>query len=313
MEVSLPYVAVRGARPGKTLWLNGQVHGDEINGMVAALRFIGGLDPATLRGNVVVTPTGNPQALDSRRKRNPLDDLDLDQSYPGSPDGLISARLAHALIDEVAGVADVLVNLHTLNPLFSARPYAVYKVCPEGGISEATLLDYASVFSPAVACRMDVSGAGELPGNIAGALDYQCLIRGIGAFMVELGSGSRFEPENVALGERGFGMLAARLRIVADAPGDAPATLRRVTRRRWVTASDGGLFVAEARPGDVLAAGDRLGSLLSLRGDQRPVMALDVPAVMIAVRNDPVTHTGERLAFAGTEWNEWSLRAGRPF
>ena len=39
MAVTLPYVAVRGARPGRTLWLHGQVHGDEINGMVAALRF----------------------------------------------------------------------------------------------------------------------------------------------------------------------------------------------------------------------------------------------------------------------------------
>uniref|UniRef100_UPI003F495267 hypothetical protein n=1 Tax=Cupriavidus necator TaxID=106590 RepID=UPI003F495267 len=39
MSVTLPYVAVRGAQPGRTLWLHGQVHGDEINGMVAALRF----------------------------------------------------------------------------------------------------------------------------------------------------------------------------------------------------------------------------------------------------------------------------------
>ena len=33
-----------------------------------------------MSGNVVVTPTGNPHALDSRRKRNPHDDLDLDQT-----------------------------------------------------------------------------------------------------------------------------------------------------------------------------------------------------------------------------------------
>ena len=79
-ELALPYVAVRGAKPGRTLWLNGQVHGDELNGMVAALQFINSLDPAQLMGNVVVTPTGNPQAVDQRRKRNAFDDLDLDQT-----------------------------------------------------------------------------------------------------------------------------------------------------------------------------------------------------------------------------------------
>jgi len=75
-ELALPYVAVRGAKPGRTLWLNGQVQGDELNGMVAALQFINSLDPAQLTGNVVVAPMGNPQAMGPRRKRKAFDDLD---------------------------------------------------------------------------------------------------------------------------------------------------------------------------------------------------------------------------------------------
>ena len=63
MSVDLPYVAVRGAERGKTLWINGQVHGDEINGMIASLRFARALEPKKMRGNVVVTPTANPHAL----------------------------------------------------------------------------------------------------------------------------------------------------------------------------------------------------------------------------------------------------------
>src|SRR5690606_25703930 len=107
---------------------NGQVHGDEINGVLAALRFVRGLDPAGMQGNVVVTPSANPHALDSRRKRNPYDELDLDQCYPGSPTGLISERLAHALFSEIRGTADMLINLHTMNALFDSKAYAVYKV-----------------------------------------------------------------------------------------------------------------------------------------------------------------------------------------
>lgn len=38
-------------------------------------------------GSLVVTATANPLALDARQKFAPVDELDLDQSYPGRPDG----------------------------------------------------------------------------------------------------------------------------------------------------------------------------------------------------------------------------------
>ena len=54
-EIAIPFVAVKGAKPGPCLWINGQVHGNEINGIFAALDFYNGLDPAKLSGSVVVT------------------------------------------------------------------------------------------------------------------------------------------------------------------------------------------------------------------------------------------------------------------
>ncbi|HZZ95288.1 MAG TPA: M14 family metallopeptidase [Usitatibacter sp.] len=304
MAVELPFVAVRGGKPGATLWLHGQVHGDEINGMVAALRFVGALDPAVLSGNVVVTPTGNPQALDARRKRNPYDELDLDQSYPGSASGLISERLAFALMDEIRGTADLVLNLHTLNPLFDARPYAVYKVHAQGGVDEKRLLAFIAQFEPNVACRMDVGGKGELPGNIAGALDYQCLALGIPAFMVELGGGSRYEAEPVALAIRGFERVARAMGILGTGAAPEPRVVRRVTRRSWVTADHGGLFVAETPAGAAFDAGACLGRVMDLHARVVQEARLDQRGIAIAVRRDPVVHTGERLAFIANEWDE---------
>jgi predicted deacylase len=301
-EVSLPFVALRGARPGRTLWLHGQVHGDEINGMVAALRFVNSLDPAQMSGNLVVTPTGNPQALDARRKRNPYDELDLDQSYPGNAGGLITERVAHALFEEVRGVADVLINLHTMNPLFDARPYTVYKVNPESSVTEEAVLAAMAPFFPTLACRQDVGGKGELPGNIAGALDYQCLAAGICAFMLELGGGSRLEPDNVALAEKGFRVLAQQMGILAGTDGLRAPTLRRVVRRGWITADDGGLFIPHFRAGDLVRQGQSIGDLLRLDGSTAAVAPLKQDGILIGLRSDPVVHTGERLAFVAWEW-----------
>lgn len=314
--VELPYVVVKGAKPGKTLWLNGQVHGDEINGMLAALRFINGLDPASMHGNIVVTPTANPHALDSRRKRNPYDELDLDQCYPGNPNGLISERAAHALFSEIRGNADLLINLHTMNPLFDSKAYAVYKVHPASGISEADILPAIALFSPNVACRMDVGGKGELPGNIAGALDYQCLAAGIPAFMLELGGGSRYESHNVALAERGFAKLAVKMGILEvnssqnsknEGVESEPKYVRRVTKRGWLTFAEGGLFVPDVEAGATLDANTVLGKTMNLHGEFREEIKLAQDGIIIGLRRDPVVHTGERAAFVAWEWDNYSL------
>jgi uncharacterized protein len=308
-ELALPYIVLRGAKPGRTLWINGQVHGDELNGVVAALQFVNSLDPAQMDGNVVVTPTGNPQAMDQRRKRNAIDDLDLDQSYPGNANGLTTERVARALFSEIKGVADVVISLHTMNPLFDARPYSVYKLHPGSGIAENELLAAMAHFHPRVACRQKVSGEGELPGNISGGLDYQCLAAGILAFMLELGTGSRLQDDNVALARNGFRSLALQMGIV-HGRADAPATeLRRVTSRGWITADEGGLFVSRTRAGELVKAGESIGDLMRLDGTTTAAPPFEQPGVLIGLRSDPVVHTGERLAFVAWQWDQVTCTA----
>lgn len=306
-RIALPVVTIRGARPGKTLWLNGQVHGDEINGIVASLEFVRSLDAARMSGNVVVTPTANPAALDARRKRTPSDELDLDQQYPGSRSGLITDRMAHALISELDGVADFVVNLHTMNPLFDSKPYAVYKLHPKRCEDERTILTCASYFNPNVVCRMDVNSKAELPGNIAGALDYQCQELGIPSFMVELGCGSRYQRDNIDLAMRGFTAMARHLGILEGEPASPRSSLRRCTKRGWITAAHGGLFIPQVVAGENVAIGCEIGKTLDLFGNVVEVPAVNQDSILIGLRSDPVVHTGERLAFIAHQWETVTL------
>ena len=49
--IAIPWVALRGKKPGSRLWINGQVHGPEINGILAALDFVNALVPGDLAGS----------------------------------------------------------------------------------------------------------------------------------------------------------------------------------------------------------------------------------------------------------------------
>jgi len=302
-EIAIPFVIMKGAQPGPCLWINGQVHGNEINGIFAALDFLNGLAPASLKGSVVVTATANPLALDARQKFAPPDLLDLDQSFPGGPSGFTTEQIAHAFFSEVKATASVLINMHTMSPPFEAKPYAVYKVHPNGKVSENQLLRMIAPFKPTVACRMSVdSNQGELPGNIAGALDYQLAAIGIPAFMIELGAGGRAMADDIRQGMEGFIGVAQQLKILDG--GRGAQTVRRVTRRGHLTFRSGGLFRTSRQPGETVRTGEPLGELLNVWGElvDRPSLGRDV--VIIGIRRDPVVHSGDRVGFVAYEWDD---------
>ena len=104
-------------------------------------------------------------------------------------------------------------------------------------------------------------------------------------------------------------VLVVTLRSYAiTTPGDSATQLRTVSRRGWITADEGGLFVPRFQAGDRVAAGESLGGLLGLDGSLTPVPPFTQDGVLIGLRSDPVVHTGERLAFVAWEWAERSLR-----
>lgn len=308
-EIAIACVALKGARPGKTLWINGQVHGTEVTGIVAALDFVNGLDPATLAGTVIVTSTGNPLGFDARVTNIPQDNNNLDQSYPGRADGYTTERLAHALLVQMRAITpDLAISMHSQSVSTASRTYAVYKQPPETSVTEAFLFPFIAGFEPALVCRMSVEpGHGEIVGNHAGALDYQLNLLGIPTFMVELGAGQRADPPEVARGVRGFMDVARRLGIASGTPAPLPATVRRVTRRGHHPIAHGGLFRAACAAGDLVRAGEPLGEIMTLHGRVVESPAPSRDAIVIAIRVDPVVHTGDRVAYLAYEWQDVAL------
>lgn len=303
--IRLPLIVARGRRSGPVLWLNGAVHGDEINGTLAMIDFMNGLDCETLAGTVIASAVSNPVGFDARRKRVPQDDQDLDQSFPGKAQGMLSQRIAFTLFEAIRSTAGVVVNFHTMNPYFSSHPYAVYKDAVPGAPSEASILAAVSCFSPFVACRMSVASGAELPGDNSGALDYQCLLEGKLAFMVELGGGSRQEPEFIRAGTDGLKRLAAHLEMVPSNENNNQAAYYRVTSRTHVFNSHGGLFRQHALPGTLLKRGDTLGIIQDINGAIVEQIVFEKDVLVIGVRNDPVVHSGDRVGFVALEWDDF--------
>lgn len=308
LELGIPFAGVRGAQSGPCLWINGQVHGDEINGILAAFDFLDSLDPASLRGTVVLSTSANPLAMDARVKKTTLDDEDLDQAFPGRADGFATERMAHAFFDTIVRHADVTVNMHSHGTRYDSAPYGVYKLHPKASVPEVRLLRMTAHFHPICTCRMSIqAGQGELPGNIAGALDYQLLERGRAAFMIELGGGGRAETDFIAQATRGFRSLAADEGMLPGIATDLPHAIRRITARGHITSSHGGFARQTLTVGTVAKAGTPVARMCDAYGRPLPPMPLARDVFVIGLRRDPIVHTGDRLAYVGREWDEVTI------
>jgi predicted deacylase len=123
----VPITVVQGRQPGPTLALIAGTHGSEVAPIVALHRVREALDPAHLRGAVVLVHVANmPSFLRRTIYYGPADGKNLNRVYPGRADGTVSERIAHAITTEVIERSDYLVDMHAGDGNESLRPYSYW-------------------------------------------------------------------------------------------------------------------------------------------------------------------------------------------
>ncbi|SDE41194.1 M14 family metallopeptidase [Sporomusa acidovorans] len=303
-DIRIPVMVLRGKQAGPTLWLTGAVHGDELNGLWAMRRFFWELAADKLQGTLVITPILNPIAFWGRSKVSMLDQLDMDQQFPGNPQGLYSERVAHVIFSELKEKAGYVIDFHTLNHLFSATPYTVSKLVAEANDkTNEEAFRLAKIFGVYPNCRVDLKTAGgELPGTTSGALDILCMQHNIPCFMAEMGGGGRWEESSIQVAYQGIENVMAALGMIAK---DLPVSEKKliITKRKFLRSDYGGLVRMAVKPGDFVPAGGLIATIYDFFKEVGHVHA-EQDMFMIATCFNPVVSSGDRLAFVGCEWHE---------
>ena len=303
--VQLPVIVVAGKKEGPVLWINGTVHGDELNGSYAAWELSGEIDPEQLSGTLVVTPICNPIAFECRNKISAIDNMDMDTAFPGDPEGMMTQRIAHMIYREIKANAGAVISFHTMATPYRANPYSVRKIIP--GVSDSVNQvseGMQRAFGVVTNCVVDLRGdTNELPGVTSGALDITCMKDGIPAFMGEMGQGGKVETEYVEAAKKGILNVMRYLKML-DGPVEKPGRQVLITKRRFLRSDKGGMIRMNVKSGDEVKAGE---SLLDLHyyGDEMESYPARSDCYVIGVRENPVVSTGDRVAFVGTEWRTW--------
>ncbi len=126
MNKTLPFKLeeIRGVGDGPLLLITGGVHGDEFEPMAAIRRLAKVVQRDSLRGTLRLIPVVNESAFE-RRNRMADDGLDLARTFPGSPKGTVTERIADAL-SPLIQQADAYIDLHTGGTCYAILPLSGY-------------------------------------------------------------------------------------------------------------------------------------------------------------------------------------------
>jgi uncharacterized protein len=114
-SVEIPVVVINGMQPGKVLWIDGAIHGDEPEGPLCCQLLSQEVDPKKLAGTLVLVPVINVAAFEAASRGNPLDTFSYDANriYPGRPNGYLTERVVYAHSVWMRRVADLEISIHS--------------------------------------------------------------------------------------------------------------------------------------------------------------------------------------------------------
>lgn len=289
--IDIPVICFNGAEPGKHLYVQALVHGVEVNPLEALRRVVSGLNPAEMRGQVVIVTVANPIAFRHHERRTRFDSRDMNRVWPGQTGGSMSERMTDAIFQQAVQGADLVIDLHT--------GYSTMVTHTVFGEADPASEELARVFGTDYLLVEERDEDWEQAG-FSGKLRNVAAAQGIPSITPELGGFSVLEGSRVQSGVIGLTNVLVHYGFI---DGDVVTPGRQAVIRNHLTrvlANTGGVFVANVQPGQDVWETQELGFIYSPR-DFSVLETVRAPfdSVVIFHTENPVVNVGDTVANLG--------------
>ena len=251
--IPIPVTCVRNGDGPRVLLMAGN-HGDEYEGQIASAKLLRALDPADVRGRVIFLTSANFPAAMSGTRTSPIDDGNLNRSFPGNPDGTPTEQIAWYIETVLLPMCGYLIDLHSGGSSLMYVPSALCRRFSDPA-RMARSLELMEAFAAPVSY---VATSGD-DRTSAAAADRQ----GVVHMGTELGGGGTLTIAALSTAEQGLRRVLKRIGVLREsvAADTAPATrmLQITSADYYVYAPDSGLFEPLVELGDEVSAGQDAG------------------------------------------------------
>lgn len=294
-QIPVPIASVVGNAPGPSVLLMAGNHGDEYEGQVILSELIRMLDPADMSGRILLLPMANFPAAEAGLRVSPLDDGNLNRSFPGvalgKPTEMIAYYIEHVLMQGI----DVAVDLHSGGSSLYCIPFVMTAQQEDDPQAERRKAVIDGLALPAVLYYA--------PSKLGWFSSSAAIRAGAIAFTVELGGGGTVDASIRASAQNGILRALAALGMYAGSThGPVLAEQSQAFyAEETILAPERGVFESLVMAGDFYEEGQLLGHLHRPEDPGHPphdvvaardgvVLAQRVPARTL--RGDALFHVG---------------------
>ncbi len=266
LGILIPIVTIANGN-GPTVLLCAGTHGNEDEGQLILRRLIHELEPGDVQGRIIFLPALNYPAVRASSRTSPIDDGNLNRSFPG--DGTVSATpaIAHFVVDAVLPLVDAGMDLHSASYGAKYLDTTFLCTCADTALYHKSF-ELADAFKAPYMYVVD-----GIAKSTSRDFDSAAHAQGIPFTSAELGGGG-IDLETIRIGYRGVRNVLAHLGVIAAAEDtsepQSTVYLDGGSRMGGVQAPYQGLFEAQFEVGDEVEAGQVAGVLYSLDEVDRP-------------------------------------------
>ena len=299
--IGIPICVVKNGS-GPTLYLGAGNHGDEYEGQITLARLIRELDPASIQGRLIILPASNFPAAMVGSRCSPIDDGNLNRSFPGDPDGRPTSAIAHFIENVLMPKCDGLLDMHSGGKTLDYIPSALMRKTPGGDPRFEQKLAALQAYGAPIGYI--VSDGREDRTIIAGA-DR----KGVVALGTELGGAGTVTLETLKVARRGLYNFMAHFGVIERSPyADATPQSRLLEvggPDYYIHAPCRGLYEPAVELGHEVEAGQTVGWIHFMDDPVRPPVEITFARAGTVFCTRPILQVerGDCLAHLGTDYS----------
>ena len=297
MPVETPeIISVTSQHDGPTVAILAGIHGDEYEGVIAALSLARELPGELLSGTVKIVSPAHPAAWQSCSRISPIDDANLARVFPGYQNGSATEQVAHVITEQVIKHADVLIDLHSAGTNFDMPFLCGFNAGSNIWCQESERL--ANVFNADFTWHHN--GAPNYGRSLTVAYEQQ-----IPAIYVEGHGGRSIRKTDLDGYTAGVRRVLQDLKMLPTAPRVARDTIRVAgdgNTDAGLVASESGYLVTRVKVGDQVSNGDVIAEIIDISGVVLSTLHAVQNSYIMLLRRDARVHVGDTICITANEF-----------
>lgn len=291
----IPVIIVNGGLPGKTLLVDGAMHGDETEGSEGIIKIAAELENIEFAGTFIGVPALNMEAFTNISRATLTDGFNLNRILPGCKDQYITHFLAAHYMERVVSHVDAVINFHGGGDVLHLEPLCAY-IPFDGPDDTAAKISYemAQAFNVKYLWSQQ-----NLPFDGITSLEYKSAFN-IPTIIPEVGSQcSRFinRDRDIDICYNGIKNVMAYFEMIP--PTDhKPVEDKMHIELNYLHSRNGGFMKLKKRENELFEEGEVLCVIDNLFGERVETLKAPWPGVVIGYWSVPVIHPGDWCSLA---------------